>query len=103
MSDVHTTVKTNQCTFSEYTIYPGRGIKYVGRDGKAHLYLNHRMKQMQTHLKRKALRLTWTQQWRRAHKKGRVIEHKKKKHAHKGKKVVKAIFGVLIRRDVLSN
>eukprot|EP00915_Cephaloidophora_sp_WS-2016_P003478 GHVH01004655.1.p1 GENE.GHVH01004655.1~~GHVH01004655.1.p1 ORF type:complete len:106 (+),score=13.23 GHVH01004655.1:73-390(+) len=96
MSDVHTTVKTSQCSFSEFNIYPGKGVRYCARDGKVHTYLNHRMNVLQTVLKRKALKLTWSQQWRVAHKKGRQQEAKRKIRKTHGKKQVRAIFGVSV-------
>ena len=32
-------IKTESCTFSEYRVYPGRGQRYVTKDGKTNLYL----------------------------------------------------------------
>ncbi len=33
-------IKTEQCSFSEYRIYPGRGQKYVAKDGRTYLFLS---------------------------------------------------------------
>lgn len=32
-------VKTDSCEFSEHRIYPGRGYKFVSRDGKTHFFI----------------------------------------------------------------
>lgn len=37
-------VKTELCNFSEWKIYPGRGIRYVAKDGRPYLYLSKRSK-----------------------------------------------------------
>lgn len=33
-------IKTESCSFSEYRIYPGRGKKFVSKDGKTHIFLS---------------------------------------------------------------
>jgi len=35
-------IKTLLCDFSEWKIYPGRGMRYVAKDGRAHLFLNRK-------------------------------------------------------------
>lgn len=35
-------VKTDLCVFSEWKIYPGRGIRYVAKDGRPFLFLSKR-------------------------------------------------------------
>jgi ribosomal protein L24E len=35
-------IKTELCAFSEWKIYPGRGIRYVAKDGRPFLYLSKR-------------------------------------------------------------
>lgn len=35
-------VKTELCHFSEWKIYPGKGIRYVAKDGRPFLYLSKR-------------------------------------------------------------
>ena len=35
-------IKTELCTFSEWKIYPGKGIRYVAKDGRPFLYLSKR-------------------------------------------------------------
>ena len=36
-------VKTDLCSYSEYKIYPGRGIRYAQKDGRVSLFLCHKM------------------------------------------------------------
>ena len=33
-------IKTESCSFSEYRIYPGRGQKFVAKDGRSYLFLS---------------------------------------------------------------
>jgi large subunit ribosomal protein L24e len=61
-------IKTELCSFSEWKIYPGKGIRYVARDGRPFLYLSKRTKDFGLR-KLKAQRLRWTTAWRRLHKK----------------------------------
>lgn len=35
-------VKTELCHFSEWKIYPGRGIRFIAKDGRPFLYLSKR-------------------------------------------------------------
>ena len=35
-------IKTDLCVFSEFKIYPGRGIRYVAKDGRPFLFLSKR-------------------------------------------------------------
>ena len=35
-------VKTELCTFSEWKIYPGKGIRFVAKDGRPFLFLSKR-------------------------------------------------------------
>lgn len=37
-------IKTELCHFSEWKIYPGKGIRYVAKDGRPFLFLSKRMK-----------------------------------------------------------
>ena len=32
-------IKTESCAFSEYRMYPGRGQKFVSKDGRSHLFI----------------------------------------------------------------
>jgi hypothetical protein len=35
-------IKTELCTFSEWKIYPGKGVRYVAKDGRPFLFLSKR-------------------------------------------------------------
>ena len=35
-------IKTELCNFCEWKIYPGRGIRYVAKDGRPFLFLSKR-------------------------------------------------------------
>jgi len=35
-------IKTELCSFSEWKIYPGRGIRFVAKDGRPFLFLSKR-------------------------------------------------------------
>jgi large subunit ribosomal protein L24e len=35
-------IKTELCAFSEWKIYPGRGIRFVAKDGRPFLFLSKR-------------------------------------------------------------
>lgn len=40
--NIHMVIKTELCAFSEWKIYPGRGIRYVAKDGRPFLFLSKR-------------------------------------------------------------
>ena len=85
-------VKTELCSYSEYKIYPGRGIKFAAKDGKVSLFINHKMACL--HKQRiKPVKLTWTLNWRRKNKKGKA-EDAAKKRTKRAVKVQKAIVGM---------
>ncbi|CDJ68260.1 60S ribosomal protein L24, putative [Eimeria necatrix] len=92
MAGVQTTIKTELCSFSEYRIYPGRGLKFVSRDGKVHTYIHSKEARLGRQ-KKKAAKLRWTLVWRRANKKIRG-EAVAKRRTRKGGKVQKAIVGI---------
>eukprot|EP01068_Selenidium_serpulae_P007562 Selendium_serpulae@DN4750_c0_g1_i2.p1 len=81
-SHVVTTLKTQPCSYSEFTMYPGRGIRYIQKDSKNFLFISSKCKSL--HLQRvKPARLRWTQEWRRANKKGRARGDAQKRRARK--------------------
>merc|ERR1711964_916512 len=73
-------------------IYPGRGIRYVLRDGKVQLFINHKVGSLFKQ-KIKPAKLTWTLNWRRKNKKGKADEAGKKR-TKRAAKVQKAIVGM---------
>ncbi|KAL8424589.1 hypothetical protein Efla_003705 [Eimeria flavescens] len=92
MAAVQTTIKTELCSFSECRIYPGRGQKFVARDGKVHTYIHSKQARLGRQ-KLKAAKLRWTLVWRRANKKSRG-EAVAKRRTRKSGKVQKAIVGI---------
>merc|ERR1719454_2609483 len=85
-------VKTDLCVYTEYKIYPGRGIRFIAKDGKGTLFINAKADSL-FHQKIKPVKLTWTQAWRRMNKKGKVEEGKSRK-GRKAAKFQKAIVGM---------
>ncbi len=61
-------VKTEPCSFTEYRIYPGRGKKLAARDGKVYYFISTKANSL-FRQRKKAVKLTWTQAWRRFNKK----------------------------------
>merc|ERR1719409_2039520 len=85
-------VKTEMCQYTEYRIYPGRGQKFIAKDGKVTLFLSAKADSL-FHQKIKPVKLTWTQAWRRMNKKGKAEEGKSRK-GRKAAKFQKAIVGM---------
>jgi len=85
-------IKTDTCFYTEYKIFPGHGIRLVRKDGKLLAFVNRKARSLYNQ-KIKAQRLTWSQQWRARHKKGRV-ELAAKKKVKRATKVYKSIQGL---------
>jgi large subunit ribosomal protein L24e len=84
--------KTELCSYTENKIYPGRGRRHVGRDGKTYFFISTKARSL-FHQKIKPVKLTWTQAWRRFNKKIRVDELNKKR-SRKTTRVQKAVVGM---------
>ena len=85
-------IKTQTCEYSEYKIFPGHGKKLISKDGKVHLFINRKMNRLYKH-HIKSVKLTWSQAWRRFHKKGREEEAKKKRQKRK-QRIQKGYIGM---------
>ena len=85
-------IKTEPCSFSEYRIYPGRGRKFVAKDGKVYYFISNKVASL-FHQRKKAVKLTWTQSWRRFNKKTKADEIVKRR-TRKTTRVQKAIVGM---------
>lgn len=85
-------IKTDPCAFSELKIYPGRGIRFVARDGKVHFFISSKTKSL-FHQRIKPVKLTWTQASRRFNKKTKVVDIQKKR-TKKTTRVQKAVVGM---------
>ena len=84
--------KTELCSYTENKIYPGRGRRHIGRDGKTYFFISTKARSL-FHQKIKPVKLTWTQAWRRFNKKIRVDELNKKR-SRKATRVQKAVVGM---------
>ncbi len=87
-------IKTEPCSFSEYRIYPGRGRKFAAKDGKVYYFISTKVASL-FHQRKKAVKLTWTQAWRRFNKKTKVDEISKRR-TKKTTRVQKAIVGMTL-------
>merc|ERR1712127_269725 len=85
-------IKTDPCAFTEMKIYPGRGSKFAGKDGKVHFFVSSKARSL-FHQKIKPVNLTWTQASRRFNKKIKV-EDIQKKRTRKTTRVQKAVVGM---------
>merc|ERR1712195_40923 len=84
--------KTEMCSYTENKIWPGRGKRHIGRDGKTYFFISHKATKLFIH-KIKPVKLTWTLAWRRFNKKIRVDELNKKRKT-KTRTVQKAVVGM---------
>eukprot|EP00753_Platysulcus_tardus_P008398 PLAT15953.1.p3 GENE.PLAT15953.1~~PLAT15953.1.p3 ORF type:complete len:137 (+),score=48.97 PLAT15953.1:56-466(+) len=93
-------IRTETCSFSEWRIYPGHGMRFVRRDGQPHVFLNAKSKRLFLQRKKPA-RLTWTTAWRRLNRKDKSTREGRRRVRRK-RKVQRAIVGVsleeLVRR-----
>ena len=85
-------IKCDVCYFTEMKIYPGHGKRIVRKDGKLLAFLNRKAWCMYDQ-SIKNQRLTWTQAWRRAHKKG-MAETSARKRTKRTVTAYKAITGL---------
>jgi large subunit ribosomal protein L24e len=85
-------IKTDPCAFTEMKIYPGRGSRFCGRDGKQHFFISSKARCL-FHQKIKPVKLTWTQASRRFNKKTKVVDIQKKR-TRRTTRVQKAVVGM---------
>merc|ERR1719231_1353479 len=85
-------IKTEICAFTEYKIYPGRGRRFIAKDGKTHFFFTSKAKSL-FHQRIKPVKLRCTQQWRRMNKKGNTDLSSKRK-IRRVQKLQKAIVGM---------
>jgi large subunit ribosomal protein L24e len=85
-------VKTEVCEFTEFRIYPGKGHKFVSKDGKTHLFITKKARHLFLR-KIKAQKIRWTTAWRRLNKKIKTEDISKKKK-RRVVRVQKAIVGI---------
>ena len=85
-------IKTDPCAFTESKIYPGKGSRFAGKDGKVHFFISSKARTL-FHQKIKPVKLTWTQASRRFNKKIKV-EDIQKKRTRRTTRVQKAVVGM---------
>ena len=88
-------IKYETCSFSDYKIAPGHGLKYAEVNGKTHMFINKKVHRLFLQGK-KPLTIRWSTKWRLSHKKGKVEETKKKVTKEKKEKQVKAVVGLSV-------
>ena len=88
-------IKYNTCSYSEYKIAPGHGLRFAEVNGKTHMFINKKNHRLFLQSK-KPLTIRWNIKWRTAHKKGKVEEAKKKVQRQKKERQVKAIVGLSV-------
>jgi large subunit ribosomal protein L24e len=86
-------IKYQTCSFSEYKIAPGKGMRYCDVSGKQFIFISKKVHRLFRHSK-KPLNIRWTLKWRTNHKKGKVEESKKQSNKVKKERQVKAIVGI---------
>ena len=88
-------IKYETCSYSDYKIAPGHGLKYAEVNGKTHMFINKKVHRLFLQGK-KPLTIRWSTKWRTSHKKGKVEEQKKKITKEKKEKQVKAVVGLSV-------
>ena len=86
-------IKTEQCTFSSFKIFPGHGMMHVDKGGRTFRFINAKNASL-WHQGKKAQKLTWTQTWRKMHKKGlSTLKSKKRRVARSSSCYVSILIG----------
>merc|ERR550534_1939463 len=92
-------MKVELCAFSGYKIYPGHGKKVVRIDGRGYTFINAKCEKSFL-MKRNPRKISWTQLYRRKHKKGQQ-EEAQKKRTRRTTKFQRAITGATLQ-DILA-
>ena len=85
-------IKTELCEFTEYRVYPGKGQRFVSKDGKVHFFISHKVASL-FRQRKKAVKLQWTQAWRKMNKKGKTEAYTRKR-SRRTQKIQKAVVGL---------
>merc|ERR1711878_260933 len=86
--------KTEKCSYTEYKIVPGRGSRFISKDGRTHYFISTKARSLY-HQKIKPVKLTWNMAWRAHNKKIRVDDIQKKR-TRKTTRIQKAVVGMSI-------
>lgn len=85
-------VTTQVWAFTDYKIYPGRGMRYVSKDWRVFYFINKKSL-LFFRKKTKNIKVNWTLAWRKHNNKGKV-ETRTKRKARKQFKKQKDIEGL---------
>jgi large subunit ribosomal protein L24e len=85
-------IKTELCEFTEYRVYPGKGQRYVTKDGKVHFFISHKVASL-FRQRIRPVKLTWTQAWRKMNKKGKTEAYTRKR-TRRTQRIQKAFVGL---------
>lgn len=86
--------KTDKCSYTEWRIVPGRGTRFISRDGRVHYFISSKARSL-FHQRIKPVKLTWTQAWRVFNKKVST-DFVAKKRTKKTTRFQKAIVGMTL-------
>merc|ERR1712083_714258 len=86
--------KTEKCSYTEYKIVPGRGSRFISKDGRTHYFISTKARSL-FHQKIKPVKLTWNMAWR-AHNKKIKVDEMQKKRTRKTTRIQKAVVGMSI-------
>merc|ERR1712156_875708 len=86
--------KTQTCSYTEYKIVPGRGSRFISKDGRVHYFISTKARSLY-HQKIKPVKPTWTLAWRAYNKKIKVDDIQKKR-SRKTTRIQKAVVGLSI-------
>ena len=86
--------KTDQCSYTQYKIVPGRGTRFISKDGRTHYFISTKARSL-FHQKIKPVKLTWNMAWR-AHNKKIKVDDIQKKRTRKTTRIQKAVVGMSI-------
>merc|ERR1712156_51029 len=86
--------KTDQCSYTQYKIVPGRGSRFISKDGRTHYFISTKARSLY-HQKIKPVKLTRNMAWR-AHNKKIKVDDIQKKRSRKTTRIQKAVVGMSI-------
>merc|ERR1712110_1114444 len=86
--------KTERCSYTQYKIVPGRGTRFISKDGRTHYFISTKARSLY-HQKIKPVKLTWNMAWR-AHNKKIKVDDIQKKRSRKTTRIQKAVVGMSI-------
>ena len=86
--------KTDQCSYTQYKFVPGRGTRFISKDGRTHYFISTKARSL-FHQKIKPVKLTWNMAWR-AHNKKIKVDDIQKKRSRKTTRIQKAVVGMSI-------